>query len=273
MSLDLDPRQRAMLQEMGIPVWWPAAAHALTAPPEAPSPAPSDAPHLTAPHNPSSAPPRTAIMAPQMAGTPARTEPPQPPATSPATAGVGGATAAPPSPWSLRAPQQLFPQADPAHTPANLGASWLLVAEDTGGSDPFADEAGRLLHNMLQALRLHRHPQVFFCALQAPGSTDPASAPVTGTANGADALVSAMAAVQPNVVLVMGRVAARAVLGRSEPLGQLRATPHTVAGVPAVVTYDAPYLLRAPPATKALVWADLCRARALAAGDDTPTAA
>ena len=272
MSLDLDPRQRAMLQEMGIQVWWPAAAHALTAPPEAPSPPPSDAPPATAARNPSSAPPRTAPVAPQMAATAARTEPPQPPATSPAAAGVGDAAAAPP-PWTLRAPQQLFPQADPTHTPANLGASWLLVAEDTGSSDPFAGEAGRLLHNMLQALRLHRHPQVFFCALQAPGTTDPVSAPVTGTAPCADALVSAMAAVQPDVVLVMGRVAARAVLGRSEPLGQLRATPHTVAGVPAVVTYDAPYLLRAPPATKALAWADLCRARALAAGDDTPTAA
>ena len=85
-------------------------------------------------------------------------------------------------------------------------------------------------------------------------------------------MAAAVAAVQPSVVLVMGRVAARAVLGRSEPLGQLRAAPHMVAGVPAVVTYDTTYLLRAPPATKALAWADLCRARALAADDDIPAA-
>ena len=272
MSLDLDPRQRAMLQEMGVQVWWPAADHTLAAPPAEPSPTPSVAQPATTPRNPSGAPSRTTPMAPQVVPAPARTAPPQAHAASPAPAGAGNAAAAA-FPWALRAPQQLFPQADPAHTPANLGASWLLVAEDTGSSDPFAGEAGRLLYNMLQALRLHRHPGVFFCALQAPGSADPVPAPVTGTATCADALASAMAAVQPNVVLVMGRVAARAVLGRSEPLGQLRATPHTVAGVPAVVTYDAPYLLRAPPATKALVWADLCRARALAAGDDAPTAA
>lgn len=268
MSLGLDPRQRAMLQEMGVQVWWPAAAPALTAAPAAPSLAPAGTPPAMAPRHPAGSPAKTAPLAQQVA--PARAAaPPRPPAASPAPAGAGDAAAAA-SPWTLRAPQQLFPQADPAHTPANLGASWLLVAEDAGGSDPLAGEAGRLLYNMLQALRLHRHPQVFFCALQAPGSLDPA--PVANAAPCADALASAVAAVQPSVVLVMGRIAARAVLGRSEPLGQLRATPHTVSGVPAVVTYDALYLLRAPPATKALVWADLCRARALAAGDDATTA-
>ena len=60
----------------------------------------------------------------------------------------------------------------------------------------------------------------------------------------------------------MGR-AARTVLGRSEPLGQLRLLLHRVANLPAVVTYDAPYLLRAP-AAKAATWYDLCRAKALA---------
>ena len=73
-----------------------------------------------------------------------------------------------------------------------------------------------------------------------------------------------MAAVQPAVLLLLGRTVARALLGRSDPLGRLRAEPLQVAGVPAVVSYDAPYLLRAAPETKALVWADLCRARALA---------
>ena len=178
-------------------------------------------------------------------------------------------TAIAPPPWTLRAPLALFPQADPAQTPADLGAGWLLVAEDVDGSDPFAGDAGRLLRNMLHALRLHRHPRVFLCALQTPGLSDTPA--VDGAAPFTDVLANAMASVKPSVVLVMGRVAARAVLGRNEPLGQLRATPHALAGVPAVVTYDATYLLRAPPATKALVWADLCRARALAAGDDGAT--
>ena len=70
----------------------------------------------------------------------------------------------------------------------------------------------------------------------------------------------------------LGRTAARVLLGRSEPLGQLRTATLQVAGVPAVVGYDTPYLLRAQPA-KAQAWADLCRARALAGGGSSSTAA
>ena len=158
----------------------------------------------------------------------------------------------------MQAPQPLFPKADPEHTPAAPGAGWLVVVEGRAGSDPLAGDAGRLLENMLRALQLHRHPRAFVCLLDAqpvddtPGPVDPQT------------LESAMAAVQPAVLLLLGRTVARALLGRSDPLGRLRAEPLQVAGVPAVVSYDAPYLLRAAPETKALVWADLCRARALA---------
>ena len=71
-----------------------------------------------------------------------------------------------------------------------------------------------------------------------------------------------MTTLQPALVLVLGHVAARAALGRTEPLGRLRAVPHTVAGRPAVVTYDPAFLLRSQDA-KAATWADLCRALAL----------
>jgi DNA polymerase len=76
-------------------------------------------------------------------------------------------------------------------------------------------------------------------------------------------LAHALASVRPSVLLLMGRAAAQAVLGRTEPLGQLRGQAHTVAGLPAVITYDAPYLLRAPQA-KPAAWSDLCLARVLA---------
>ncbi|WP_240964894.1 uracil-DNA glycosylase family protein, partial [Acidovorax sp. SRB_24] len=174
--------------------------------------------------------------------------PPQAAAAAPATPG-----------FALLAPQRLYLEAGAHTAPAALGAGWLIVAEGPGGADPLADEPGRLLDNMLRALQLHRHPRVFLCTLQTQASDAPPAAPC------AEALAQAVAAVQPALVLVMGRAAARAVLGRSEPLGHLRAQPHAVGGVPAVVTYDAPYLLRAP-AAKAAAWADLCRARALAGG-------
>ena len=119
---------------------------------------------------------------------------------------------------------------------------------------------------MLRALQLHHHPRAFVCLLDAPLASD------TPAPGGMEALQSAVAAVQPAVLLLLGRTAARVLLGRSEPLGQLRTLPLQVSGVPTVVGYDTPYLLRAQQA-KAQAWADLCRARALAgAGAGTSTA-
>ncbi|MDY0105462.1 MAG: uracil-DNA glycosylase family protein [Giesbergeria sp.] len=242
MSLHLDPRQRAMLQEMGVRLWWPGAVAHTTeaAPPVRAAPLPT-AP-TAAPARPPAPPPL-----------------PAPPAVRPAAAAPAPAPARGLTPplRVLHPPRALFPDADPQHSPATLGAGWLLVAEGTADADPLAGDAGRLLGNMLHALQLHRHPRVFLCTLSAPLGPDTDAAPA------ADVLAQALARVQPSVLLLMGRAAAQAVLGRNDPLGPLRAQTHTVAGVPAVVTYDAPYLLRAPDA-KAAAWADLCQARALA---------
>lgn len=136
------------------------------------------------------------------------------------------------------------------------------MVEGRAGSNPLAGDAGRLLENMLRALRLHHHPRAFVCLLDAQPPGNAPGAP--GPADDGPTLESALAAVQPAVLLLLGRTVARVLLGRSDPFGRLRAEPLQVAGVPAVVSYDAPYLLRAAPETKALVWADLCRARALA---------
>ncbi len=62
--------------------------------------------------------------------------------------------------------------------------------------------------------------------------------------------------------LVLGHVAVRAALGRTEPLGRLRAELHQLAGCPAIVTYDPAFLLRSQ-GYKGAAWADLCRALAL----------
>lgn len=263
MSLHLDTRQRAMLQEMGVHVWSPRPAP-VTAAPVATDTAASTA---------SSAATRTA--APTPVPTPART--PRPAPSAPTTT-----SAAPAAPahaaltWTLQTPQPLYPNAPPATSAdsSHTTPRWLLLAEGSVGADPLAGEAGALLGHMLHALRLRQQPQVFICVLapQAPETSTSAS----GTADSAisadntnnaapcaAALAQAIAQVQPAVVLVMGRAAARSALGRSEPLGQLRALSHSTNGVPAVVTYDAAYLLRAPTA-KAGAWDDLCRARALA---------
>ena len=272
MSLNLDARQRAMLQEMGVTVWAraetatpvPAATQPLaasTAQPPAPSASaeahqpvrPVQPPQALSPEAPANPAARTPSAA------PARPAPATPTAAPTVAGGLGAPAAAPPALF-LHAPQPLYPSADPAQTPSSLGAGWLIVTEGVSATEPLGGDTGKLLDNMLRAMQLHRHPRVFLAALArpAPGARPDDGAPT----DVAQALEQAVHALQPAMVLVLGHVAARATLGRTEPLGRLRAVPHTVGGCPAVVTYDPAFLLRSQDA-KAATWADLCRALAL----------
>ncbi len=239
-SLQLAPRQRAMLQEMGVRLWLPGDGASGNAPSAQPAVRPKTAPQSPAAQDPNH-----------------NATPPSPtrPAAAPSPAVPTGAAATEHA--ALQAPRTLYPDANPAQCTPALGKAWLLVAEGVHGSAALAEQAERLLDNMLRALGLHQHPQVYLCTLDLAPS-GPAGAGVD------EALADAVAQLAPAVVLVMGRVAVRHCLGRSEPLGQLRGLPFTLSGVPAVVTFDAPVLLRSP-GLKPAAWEDLCRARALAA--------
>ena len=234
MPLNLDARQRAMLQEMGITLWLPGAA---------PAPAPVPATAVAAPVPQAPMPP---VAPPAPAAPPAARQAP-PPATAPAPAAT--APVAEGAAFTLAAPRPAYP-AQAAAAGAAPQSAWLVVVECAQEDDPFAGETGRLLDNMLRALRLHQQPGVFI----APLLRGPAAAPA--------ALADALHAARPAVVLALGLPAARMVLGCSEPLGRLRASPQSVEGIPVVPTYAPSYLLRAPQA-KAAAWADLCRAHAM----------
>lgn len=254
MSLNLDARQRAMLQEMGVTVW----TRTETAPPQSPAAPP---PAAAAVPLPATAPLPAAPAMAQPSPVPAARAPTAPaPAVPAAHAGLGAPGAAPA--LRLHAPQLLYPTADPAQTPPGLGAGWLIVTEGIAAADPLGGDVGKLLDNMLRAMQLHRHPRVFVTALERPAPGARTAEGAAAPADVAAALAEVVNTLQPALVLVLGHVAARAALGRTEPLGRLRAVPHTVAGRPAVVTYDPAFLLRSQDA-KAATWADLCRALAL----------
>jgi len=242
MSLDLDKRQRAMLREMGIRLWQPAGAALETA-----------------------APPRAAAV---------RATPPPTPAPTPSAATAPGASTAQSAPaaagsvWTLGAVRAVY---EPA---AGASARWLLLIEtpaDSADVELFTGDTGLLLDNMLRAAGL-------------PNSARAAWAPVSrvATAAGPDSggpglalAVSLNALVQaekPAVLLIMGRLAAQALLQTDEPLGKLRGQKHLLAGVPAFVTYDATYLLRSLP-DKARAWDDLCLAQQAAHDDPLLTIA
>ena len=156
--------------------------------------------------------------------------------------------------WALGAARALY---EPA---AGASARWLLLIEtsaDSAAADPLAGDAGKLLDNMLRAAGL-------------PHSARAAWAPVSRQALAGqpgpaikDSLSALVQAEKPDVLLIMGRLSAQALLQSAEPLGKLRGQTHQLAGVPALVTYEAAYLLRSLP-NKARAWDDLCLAQTVA---------
>lgn len=263
MSLNLDKRQRAMLREMGVRVWQPLAAPAavLAAPESIAENArgESASSHLDQKNQPSGAVEApTAPLAP-VAPAARRDAAPVRSALPPAAVAVPSAADTPVSPhasWQLGDAQALYA---PAAQPGSL--RWLVLAETPASSlqqPVFDGDAGRLLNNMLRAARLHQGDAALFAPL-----VRQAGVPVSPEFSAA--LAALVERAQPDVVLVMGRLAALALLQSHEPFGRLRGRVHSLHGVKTIVTYDAPYLLRTP-ADKGKAWDDLCLAMSLRAG-------
>ena len=229
MSLELNKRQRAMLREMGIRLWQPpGAASEAAAPPHAAAVRPA---------------------APPPAPTP-------PVVTAPSGGTAQGAPSATGSVWTLGAARAVY---EPA---AGASARWLLLIEtatDSAAADPLTGDTGKLLDNMLRAAGLPNSARAAWVPVQRLVS---AAGPDSGEPGPAlqISLSALVQAEKPDVLLIMGRLAAQALLQTAEPLGKLRGQKHQLAGVPAFVTYDAAYLLRSLP-DKARAWDDLCLAQ------------
>ena len=275
---DLDERQRAMLAEMGVRVWWPASgASEASGTPQAS--APGDAvPQATA----------AATVAPTSpAASPARV--PRPAAPSPAAAPAAVPPAAQPLPAGIAQMDWDALQASVAqcracglcegrkNTVFGVGdrrARWMVIGEAPGEhedlqGEPFVGQAGKLLDNMLAAIGLSRQAEgdalhegragVYIAntlKCRPPGNRNPEPHELQTCT---PYLMRQLALVQPGMVLAMGRFAVQSLLGTTEPIGKLRGRVHQVQGVPVVVTYHPAYLLR-NPADKAKAWADLCLA-------------
>ena len=145
---------------------------------------------------------------------------------------------------------------------AGASARWLLLIEtaaDSAETELFAGDTGKLLDNMLRAAGLPNSARAAWSPLSrlATAAGPDSGEPGLALQGSLSALVQAE---KPDVLLIMGRLAAQALLQTAEPLGKLRGQKHQLAGVPAFVTYDAAYLLRSLP-DKARAWDDLCLAQ------------
>jgi uracil-DNA glycosylase len=152
-------------------------------------------------------------------------------------------------------------------------SQWMVIGEAPGAEEdlrgePFVGQAGRLLDSILAAAGLGRsaagHSAVYIANVvkcRPPGNRNPEP---EEAARCEPYLRRQIELVRPRVILLMGRVAAQAMLGTDASIASLRGHTHRIdvtgASVPVIVTYHPAYLLR-NLADKAKVWADMCLAR------------
>jgi uracil-DNA glycosylase len=287
MSLDLDTRQRAMLQEMGITVWQPETlleaaediqyvAETSQNKPNGDSKIAINNIAIKAINTPAiaiNAPPKTAFEKP-LANLPPKQPTPPVVALQPMPAGLQEMD------WPTLQQTAQTCQAcqlctgrkhSVFGTPASAQpADWLIVGDPPTESDetagaPFTGDEGVLLGNMLKAMGL---------SVAQVTLTPAVKCRTEGQSTGAQELAQCeaylrrqIAMTRPKMILAMGRYAAQALLANTvsnpvPPLGQLRGTVYKYEGIPVVVTYSPANLLR-NPADKAKAWADLCLAKSV----------
>ncbi len=153
----------------------------------------------------------------------------------------------------------------------NPQADWLIIGEAPGAEEdrkgePFVGPAGQLLDAMLRAIGLNR-TKVYIANIlkcRPPNGRDPKIEEIAACSG---YLQRQIELIQPKVVLVMGHIAAQALLKSTAPMEKLRSQIHQIerpqsaeSKIPLVVTYHPAHLLRAP-AEKAKAWHDLKLAR------------
>ena len=281
-ALQCSPLQLAWLHELGIEKpWLPAAvAAAPTAAPTAAAVASASgaavapAPEVSAPR--SAPPPRPAL--PQVARAP-RPEPLAPVAPASAdlpTRAIAEAAADLDALGAAIAACQACGLCSSRHqVVVGVGVAEpaiMIVGEAPGEQEdrqglPFVGRSGMLLDNMLATIGASRQTNVYVTnaiKCRPPGNRNPRP---EESAACHPYLIRQIELVNPRAILVLGRVAAQAVLSTDSSLQSLRGRPtsFTVAGrqVPTVVSYHPAYLLRRPT-EKAAAWEDLQRVRAIA---------
>jgi len=149
-------------------------------------------------------------------------------------------------------------------------AEWLFVGEGPGADEdaqgePFVGQAGKLLDNMLLAVKLRRGKNVYIANIvkcRPPNDHTPQADEITTCL---PYLQRQIKLIKPKLIVALGKTAATALLGRDAMLDSLRGTLHDYRGIPLVVTYHPAYLLRSPM-EKAKAWQDLCFAVETMAG-------
>jgi uracil-DNA glycosylase len=139
-------------------------------------------------------------------------------------------------------------------------ADWLFVGEGPGADEdaqgePFVGQAGKLLDNMLAAIKLKRGENVFIGNIV---KCRPPRNPAPEEASACEPyLARQIDLIRPKLIIALGKVAALNLLAREASIASLRGKVHRYRDIPLIVTYHPAYLLRSMH-DKAKAWEDLC---------------
>jgi DNA polymerase len=152
----------------------------------------------------------------------------------------------------------------------NPQASLLFVGEGPGESEdraglPFVGRAGELLTQMIEkGLGIPRR-DVYICNIvkcRPPNNRTPLPDEVASCRPFLDGQI---AAVQPRVIVALGKPAASLLLGRDVAISRVRGSWHAYRGIPLMPTFHPAFLLRQyTRENRLLVWEDLKAAHARA---------
>jgi DNA polymerase len=132
----------------------------------------------------------------------------------------------------------------------NPNADAMLVGEAPGAEEdkqgePFVGRAGKLLTDILKAIKLTRE-EVYIANIlkcRPPGNRDPLPSEMETCI---PYLKKQVELIKPKVILCLGRIAANGLLNKKLPLSSLRESTHEFSGIPVIVTYHPAALLRNP---------------------------
>lgn len=142
----------------------------------------------------------------------------------------------------------------------SANAKIVFVGEGPGADEdrvgePFVGKAGELLTKMIQAMGLQRSDVYIANVVKCrpPNNRDPEPEEVAACQ---PFLEKQLQAIQPQVVVTLGKHAAHALLNNKTAITRLRGTWQTYRGTKLMPTFHPAYLLR-DPTQKRVVWEDL----------------
>jgi DNA polymerase len=153
----------------------------------------------------------------------------------------------------------------------NPNADLMFVGEAPGADEdqqgePFVGRAGQLLTKIIEAIGLKREDVYIANVIKCrpPGNRNPEPDEVEQCQ---PFLFRQIDAIQPKVIVALGKFAAQSLLQSTDPITRVRGREFSYRGATLIPTFHPAYLLR-NPSSKREVWEDMKKVRAILQGSE-----